>query len=208
VDIVNPEIESYLEHLLPPEDKVLEEMEREGKKRQFPIVGPQVGRVLFQMARLLGATRVFEMGSGFGYSAYWFLKGMPADGQVVLTDGSKENLERARSYFKKAGLLSRVIMEKGNALEVIDRYPGPFDIIFNDIDKEQYPQAFQKAIPRLRSGGLLISDNVLWFGRILTDSRDPDVQGIREYNRLIAKTKEVFTSIIPIRDGVSISIKI
>ena len=208
MDIVAPEIEVYLDHLLPSEDEILEEMEREGEKRRFPIVGPQVGRLLSQMARILGARRIFEMGSGFGYSAYWFLKGMPTGGQVILTDDSKENLERARDYLKRAKLLDRVILEAGDALEVISRYPGPFDIIFNDIDKEQYPQAFEKALPRLRPGGLLISDNVLWFGRILTDSREPDVQGIREYNRLIAETKEMFTAIIPLRDGVSISIKI
>ena len=207
MDIVAPEIESYLDHLLPSEDEILEEMEREAEKRRFPIVGPQVGRLLSQMARILGANRIFEMGSGFGYSAYWFLKGMPRGGQVILTDDSKENLERARDFLKRAKLLDRVILEAGDALEVINRYPGPFDIIFNDIDKEQYPQVFQKALPRLRSGGLLISDNVLWFGRILTDSREPDVEGIRTYNQLISKTREVYSTIIPIRDGVSISFK-
>jgi len=207
MDIVAPEIESYLDHLLPSEDEILGEMEREGKKRRFPIVGSQVGRLLCQMAQLTGARRIFEMGSGFGYSAYWFLKGMSTGGQVILTDDSKENLGRAKDYFKRAGLLDQVTLEEGDALEVINRYPGPFDIIFNDIDKEQYPQAFKKALPRVRSGGLLISDNVLWFGRILTDSRDLDVEGIRIYNRLISETPEVFSAIIPIRDGLSISIK-
>jgi predicted O-methyltransferase YrrM len=205
--IVAPEIEAYLDELLPPVDEILKEMEREGEKRRFPIVGPQVGRLLYQMARILGARRIFEMGSGFGYSAYWFLKGMPAGGQVVLTDDSKENLEQARHFLKKAGFLGQVILEEGDALQVIDRYPGPFDIIFNDIDKEQYPEAFKKALPRLRSGGLLISDNVLWFGRILTDSQDPDVEGIRTYNRLVSESQDVFSAIIPIRDGLSISIK-
>jgi len=207
MDIVDPEIEAYIDHLLPSQDDILKEMEREGEKRRFPIVGPQVGRLLCQMAWLTGARRIFEMGSGFGYSAYWFLKGMPPEGRVILTDDSEENLNRARDYFKKAGLLDRVTLEHGDALEVIEKYPGPFDIVFNDIDKERYPQAFEKALPRIRKGGLLISDNVLWFGSILSASREPDVQGIREYNRLIAETKEVFTSIIPIRDGVSISIK-
>lgn len=207
MDIVDPEIEAYIDHLLPSLDDILKEMEREGEKRRFPIVGPQVGRLLCQMAWLTGARRIFEMGSGFGYSAYWFLKGMPPEGRVILTDDSEENLNRARGYFREAGFSDRVSMEVGDALEVIEKYPGPFDIVFNDIDKERYPQAFEKALPRIRKGGLLISDNVLWFGSILSASREPDVQGIREYNRLIAETKEVFTSIIPIRDGVSISIK-
>ena len=208
MDIVAPKIEEYLDRLLASEDEVLKEMEREGKERRFPIVGPQVGRLLCLMAQMTGARQIFEMGSGFGYSAYWFLKGMPPGGRVILTDGSEENLNRARHYFSQAGLLDRVHTEVGDALELIEQYPGPFDIIFNDIDKEQYPRAFKKALPRVRKGGLLISDNVLWFGTILTDSREPDVQGIREYTKLIMGTKEVFTAIIPVRDGVSISVRL
>ena len=205
---MDPKIEEYLDRLLAPGDRVLKEMEREGKERRFPIVGPQVGRLLCLMARMTGAMQIFEMGSGFGYSAYWFLKGMPPGGRVILTDDSEENLNQARRYFSQAGLSDRVRMEVGDALELIEQYPGPFDIIFNDIDKEQYPRAFEKALSRIRKGGLLISDNVLWFGSILTDSREPDVQGIRAYNKLIMGTKEVFTTIIPIRDGVSITIKL
>jgi len=207
MNIVDPEIAAYIDHLLPSQDDILKEMEREGEKRQFPIVGPQVGRLLCQMAWLTRAARIFEMGSGYGYSAYWFLKGMPPNGRVILTDDSRENLDRARDYLKKADLLNRVTFEHGDALEVIEKYPGPFDIIFNDIDKERYPEAFKKALPRIRSGGLLISDNVLWFGRVLTNSRDPDVEGIRIYNRLVTQTKGLFTTMIPVRDGLSISIK-
>jgi predicted O-methyltransferase YrrM len=207
MDIVNSQIEDYIDDLLPSQDDILKEMEREGEKRSFPIVGPQVGRLLCQMARLTKAAHIFEMGSGYGYSAYWFLKGMPSGGRIILTDDSQENLERARDYLKKTDLLDRVTLEHGDALEVVEKYPGPFDIIFNDIDKERYPEAFKKALPRVRSGGLLISDNVLWFGRVLTDSREPDVEGIRTYNRLVTQTKELFTAIIPVRDGLSISIK-
>jgi predicted O-methyltransferase YrrM len=207
MNIVDPEIEAYMDHLLPSQGDILREMEKEGEKRRFPIVGPQVGRLLCQLARLTKATRIFEMGSGYGYSAYWFLKGMPPGGRIILTDDSQENLDRARDYLKKAGFLDRAILEHGDALEVIEQYPGPFDIIFNDIDKERYPEAFKKALPRIRSGGLLIADNVLWFGRVLTDSREPDVEGIRTYNRLATQTKGLFTTIIPIRDGVSMSIK-
>jgi len=207
MDIVAPEIEAYLSRLFPSEDNILQEMEREGEERRFPIVGPQVGRLLCLLARISGATRVFEMGSGSGYSAYWFLKGMSPEGRIILTDDSREKLDRARDYFKRAGFLERVIIEEGDALELIDRYPGPFDIIFNDIDKEQYPQAFEKAVPRLRPGGLLISDNALWFGSILADSHEADVQGIRRYNRLISESDGLFSMIIPIRDGLSISMK-
>ena len=207
MNIVDPAIEAYIDHLFPTQGDILREMEREGEKRRFPIVGPQVGRILCQMAWLTKASHIFEMGSGYGYSAYWFLKGMPPTGRLILTDDSQDNLDRARNYLKKADLLNRVTLEHGDALEVIEKYPGPFDIIFNDIDKERYPDAFKKALPRIRSGGLLISDNVLWFGRILTDSKDPDVEGIRTYNRLSTQAKELFTTIIPVRDGLSLSIK-
>lgn len=208
MDIVSPQIEAYLDELLPSEDPVLRDMEREGRERRFPIVGPQVGRLLFQIARLSQAKRIFEMGSGFGYSAYWFLKAMPPDGRVTLTDASPENLDRARKYFEQAGFSQRADLQVGDALEIIESCPGPFDIIFNDIDKEQYPQAFQKAMPRLRRGGVLITDNVLWFGSVLTDSDEPDVRGVREYNRLIAGGRGFFSAVLPIRDGLGLTVKL
>jgi len=207
MDIVNPDIERYLTGLFPSADPVLAEMERLAEREEFPIVGPLVGRLLALMARLVGARRVFEFGSGFGYSARWFLAGMDGQGTVVMTDDEEENAKRARDYFKRAGLADRVEINVGDAFDIVDRRPGPFDLILVDCEKARYPLAFEKALPKLRPGGLLIGDNVLWSGRVLTRSEEPSTIGIRQFTRLITSDARLMTTILPLRDGVSISVK-
>jgi predicted O-methyltransferase YrrM len=157
---------------------------------------------------MIGAARVFEFGSGFGYSAYWFLKGMDGRGQVVYTDDEEENARLARDFFQRAGLLSRLQIEVGDAMEIIDRQDGSFDIILIDCEKARYPTAFEKAIPRIRKGGLLIADNVLWSGSVVKTSEEPSTIGIQTFNRRIFSDPRLFTTILPLRDGVSISLKL
>ena len=111
-------------------------------------------------------------------------------------------------FFKRAHLDERIEGVVGDALEIIDRYPGPFDIIFNDIDKEDYPKAFKKAIPKLKKGGLFISDNALWFGSVVARGDRPDVVGVQEFNRLSFKGEDLYTTILPLRDGVAVSLKL
>lgn len=207
MDITDPDIERYLQETLPSQDPLLLEMERLAEREEFPIVGPLVGRLLAQMAAAIDAQRVFEFGSGFGYSAYWFLSGMGGRGEVVLTDDDEENTARAGAFFERAGLARRVRIEAGDAMEIIDRYPGPFDIIFIDCEKARYPEAFEKAWPKLCVGGLLIADNVLWFGRVLEPSEEPSVVGIRRFTQLITSDPGMLTTILPLRDGVSITLK-
>jgi predicted O-methyltransferase YrrM len=206
VDIVHPDIEDYLHELFPSRDAVLTEMERLAEKERFPIVGPLVGRLLSQMARAIGARRVFEFGSGFGYSAFWFLKGMSDEGRVVCTDDEEDNALRAREYFRKAGLDARVQFEVGDALEIIERQQSAFDIVLIDCEKARYPLAYEKAVPRIRKGGLLIADNVLWSGTVVKRSEEPSTIGIQTFNKLVSADPHLFTTILPLRDGVSISV--
>lgn len=206
--ILNPEIEKYLSELTPNQDEIQAEMEEIAAKREFPIVGPLVGRLLFLLARMTGAKRVVELGSGYGYSAYWFLKGMPEDGKLVFIDRSKENADLARRFFEKMGCAGRVEIRVGDALDVLGTLEGPFDIIFNDIDKQQYPTAFLRSIFKLRPGGLLVSDNVLWGGSVVAEPKDAATRGIQEYNRLAHQTVGVFSSIVPIRDGVGVTLRL
>jgi len=208
MDILDPALENYLMQLLSPRDEILSEMERLAEKMRFPIVGPLVGRLLSQMARMIGARRVFEFGSGFGYSAYWFLKGMDGRGQVFYTDDEEENARMARGFFQRAGLLSHLQIEVGDALEIIDRQRDAFDIILIDCEKARYPTAFEKAVPRIRKGGLLIADNVLWSGSVIKPSEEPSTIGIQTFNRLIFANPQLLTTILPLRDGVSISLKL
>ncbi|MBI1746270.1 MAG: O-methyltransferase [Acidobacteria bacterium] len=208
MNIVSPVIEQYLNGLDPITDPVLLEMETYAASLRFPIVGPLVGRVLYQLAMISGARRIFEMGSGFGYSAYWFAKALSPYGKIFCTDASADHARRAQNTFEKNGWTATLQFQVGNALTMIDQVPGEFDIIFNDIDKEDYPQAFHKALPRLRRGGLLISDNVLWGGAVATDDSRASTAGIREYTRLIFSNENLVSSILPIRDGVSITVKL
>jgi caffeoyl-CoA O-methyltransferase len=207
-DILAPAINAYLHNLLPQSDSVLSEMERIGQEKGFPIIGPLVGRLLCQLAQLTQARRIFELGSGYGYSAVWFSKGMVADGKIISTDGSAANARAARQFFERAGIGSRVDFRVGDALTLLDQESGSFDIILNDIDKHEYPQAFEKAIPRLRKGGLLITDNVLWHGRVATGDQQPSTLGVLKFNQLAYGSPDVLTTIIPLRDGVAVSLKL
>src|SRR5262247_3224801 len=157
-------VEDYMQSLLPPRDPVVAEMEDFAKKNRVSIVGSMVGRFLHQLARFVAAERVFEMGSAIGYSTIWFARALKPGGKVHYTDGSQDNAARAREYIKRAGVTDRVEILVGNALDLIDRVEGQFDVVFNDVDKCDYPAVYRKAADRVRIGGLLLCDNVLWSG--------------------------------------------
>jgi predicted O-methyltransferase YrrM len=182
-------------------------MEARAGETDFPIVGPLVGRLLYQLAKLTSSRRILELGSGFGYSAYWFGKALEDSGDIILTEFQEENLALAKDWFQRGEIPSRATFHQGDALDTLEGLEGEFDIIFNDVSKTHYPEVFKKAGPRLRSGGLLISDNVLWHGQVVESQPDEDTQSILEYNRLIFDSPDFFSSILPIRDGISISLK-
>jgi predicted O-methyltransferase YrrM len=207
VDIVNPDIDRYLHELANPEDPVLREMEVLAAERSFPIVGPQVGRLLYLVARSISARKIIELGSGFGYSAYWLARAVGPEGLVVLTESSAEAAEEAKAFLGRGGLLDRIRIEVGNSLEIIDRIGGQFDIVFNDIDKELYPDVIDSAAAALRPGGLLICDNMLWYGTVLQEESDqPSTRGVKEMTRRLYESDEFETVMLPLRDGVTISI--
>jgi predicted O-methyltransferase YrrM len=207
VDIVTPEIDRYLHELANPDDPVLREMELVAAERSFPIVGPQVGRLLHLLARSIGARRVIELGSGFGYSAYWFARAVGEQGEVVLTEGSQERADEADDFLRRGGLRDRVRIEVGDALEIIDRIGGEFDVVFNDIDKEHYPRVLDKADAALRPGGLFISDNMLWFGAVLEQRPvEESTRGVQELTRMLYDSDVFETVLIPLRDGVTVSL--
>ena len=138
MDIIHPDINNYLDVLLPERPRVMQEMEKLAKDRNFPIIGPQVGRILYQYTKLIGAKRIFEMGSGFGYSAYWFALALPEDGKVICTEAASNNIDLAEDYLKAAGLLHKAEFKKGDAIKILSQTSGPFDIILNDVDKDDY----------------------------------------------------------------------
>ncbi|MBJ95878.1 MAG: methyltransferase [Rickettsiales bacterium] len=206
--ITSPEVERYLSEVNPPADPLILEMERSGRERGFPIIGPQVGQLCEILARSIGAKRIYEMGSGFGYSTWWFSRVVGPDGQVVHSDGSQALSDEARDWLTRAELANRVRFEVGDARQLIAAEQGPFDLIFCDIDKEGYPEALELARPRLRSGGLLIVDNTIWSGRVAQPNPDATTAAILEFNRQAAAAPDLLTTILPLRDGVSVSYKL
>lgn len=205
-----PGVDEYLHGLFPAPDPVLAEMESLGIERGFPIVGPLVGGLLEILARTIGATRILELGSGFGYSAAWFARGVAGSGHIVLTDGKEENLEEARVFLARAGHAHEFEFVLGDALDRLRRPAETWDIIFCDVDKHAYPQVIDPAVERLRPGGLLIYDNMLWSGRVFTEPAPGDVatEAVREAGRRLAAHPALRTTILPVRDGVSVSVRL
>jgi caffeoyl-CoA O-methyltransferase len=202
--ILEPQVEKYLSSLLPERDEVLADIEKYAKERDIPIIGPDSGRLLWLMARISGANRIFEMGSAIGYSAIWFARAAGPAAEIYCTDGDPANAELARKNFERAGVSKNIRFMTGEAVELIDTTDGTFDIILIDVYKHQYPAALKKSLPRLKSGGLVITDNVLWSGRVSQPPKDDNTRGILEFNRMVYASPELFPVIVPLRDGVAI----
>jgi caffeoyl-CoA O-methyltransferase len=208
--IVDPAIEAYLRELYDDGDKVRHEMEDLAAERGFPIVGPLVGRDLTLLARSIGAKRVFELGSGYGYSALFFSRAVGPEGTVHCTELSADNVRLAEFFLTRAGVWPRITYHREEATAALRRVGGTWDIIYNDIDKEGYPDTVELAHARLRPGGLFITDNVLWSGRVLEPEKKWAVstRGVVEFTRRLFAHPGFLTSIHPTRDGVAVALRV
>ena len=214
MDVVDPRVEAYMGTLLERYDEpVLLEMEAEGRERGFPIVGRLVGVTVELLARSVGARRVFELGSGFGYSAYWFARAVGPAGEVHGTDGDPANEAKALGYLERAGLDAPIRWHVGDAVSNMAAVDGEFDVVYDDIDKEGYPDAWRAAAERIRVGGLYVCDNVLWSGAVADPEGDhgrdrTTTDAILEHNRLIAEDERYVSSIVPTRDGLMVALRV
>jgi caffeoyl-CoA O-methyltransferase len=210
------EVSGYLTDLALAQvrDAVLDDMERRAAEQRFPIVGRAVGRFLEVQARAIGARRVVELGSGYGYSSYWFARAVGADGEVVCTDADPANAELAERYLRRARLWDRVRYHVGDALEGLAAVDGEVDVVYCDVDKDGYPAAWEAAAERLRVGGLFLCDNVLWDGRVAGLSREPAPARDAVTGDIVAMTRAVIdderfvTTLAPIRDGILVALRI
>ncbi len=216
LDPVHPEITKYIDTLLTVRgEPILLEMEALARENNFPIVGRQVGVFLEVMAKAIGtngAKRIFEFGSGYGYSAYWFSKAVGSGGKVICTDGEKSNSKLAENFLTKAGLWDKIDFNVGWAQDIIQKIDGDFDIIYNDVDKCDYPEVWEIAKKRLRPGGLYIADNTLWFGHVTEEVVTNDIaegwtERVKEHNQMIAEDPDFDFFLNPTRDGVIVARK-
>ena len=203
-------LQAYLDALVPPRPEPLGAMERRAGETDFPIVGPASGQFCYLIARLTGARRIFEMGSGFGYSTAWFARAVRENGggvvHHVVWDAALS--EEARSRLGELGLDDLVEFHTAEAVATLRQTPGPFDLIFNDIDKPDYPAALPVIREKLRPGGVLIVDNLLWSGRVLDPGDESEsTRAIRELTRRVAEDPSWTASIVPIRDGLLLALR-
>jgi len=207
MDILNTKINEYLRGLPAGSPSPLDEMEQFASERNFPIIGSLVGRILQQLVVVTNAKMVFELGSGYGYSALWMAMAMPQDGRVVCTDLKDENRELAVSYFAKAGQQSKLDFRVCEAIAEFEKETDQVDFVLSDIDKDRYPDTIKLVKDRLRPGGIFVTDNLLWGGSILESSPDKETLAILKFTRELYNDPDFMMSIIPIRDGISIAVK-
>ena len=209
MEITNPKIETYMNSLLENRAQIYKEIEGYAKDIDFPIIEPLVGKLLNQYAHLIKAKRILELGSGFGYSAIWFSDGLNEETEIICTDLDEQNKTLAEKYFKEAEIKTKIDFRIGDALEILENLEGEYDIIFNDVEKEDYPEAYEKSVLKLKKGGLLITDNTLWYGKIIENNmNDLQTSGVKEYNKLAFSDIRVKSVILPIRDGITVSLKV
>lgn len=208
MDLVAPEVAAHLERLIPPRDPLTAAMEAEAERSGFPIIGPVVGHLCYLLARLSGARRVVELGSGFGYSTAWFARAVRENGggtvhHVVWDEALSA---RGREYLAALHLADQVAFHVGEAVETLRAFEGSVDLVFNDIDKHGYPASLPVIEAKLRSGGLLIADNLLWHGRIFDPAEQSrDTEGVRRFTELVTRSPAWIASVLPIRDGILVA---
>jgi len=209
----------YLRATGPTHDEIQAEMAAFAEENDFPIIGPDAGGVLRALTAATQAERVFEFGSGFGYSAYWFLEGMPEDGEIVLTEFDEDELAMAEEFFERAGLTARATFEYGDAMETIERYDGPFDVVLIDHQKHRYADAFETVKDDLPAGAVVVADNMMrgpididdlleYFesGESLPD--DENVRGVAEYIDTVRAADNFQTTLVPLGGGLALTTRV
>ena len=201
--LINPKFEDYLKNLSVEEDPVVLEMEKYAQEKDFPIIGREGGRFLYLLTRLKNPGLVVEIGSGFGYSAYWFAKGLKK-GKVVLIDYQQRNIQTAKKFFKKAGLLDKAEFRAGDGVEIGKEYSN-IDILFLDLEKVRYMEAIKTLEKNLSPDGMVIADNVLFQGKVIFEPENKKAKILNRFNRYMFEN--YFSIILPIKDGILVGIK-
>ena len=206
--LLAPQLNEYLEHLVPSRPAEMQAMEAYAKETRFPIIGPVAGHFCYLLARMTGARRIFEMGSGFGYSTAWFARAVKENGggTVYHVVWDEALSRRARTHLRTLGFDGVVDYHVGEAVQTLRQTAGTFDLIFNDIDKEGYPASLPVVTEKLRPGGVLIVDNMFWHGQIFdATDRTEETEGVRALTTLVTSDPGWISSVIPLRDGLLVA---
>jgi len=208
VSITYDYIDDYLYRIAAPRDPLLEKMEEYADSHAVPIIGPLVGRLLYNLAKASQSKKILEIGTAIGYSGIWLARAVvPVKGSVTTIDLDPERVKIAKKNISEAGLERTVKVIEGNALKVLPTLKEEFDMIFLDSDKDVYPDAFKMSVPMLRKGGLFVADNALWGGDVAKGGKSKDTQSMIKFNRLVSESSGMSTVIVPLRDGVLVSLK-
>jgi len=206
--IIQRDQAEYLDQLLPPGDPLLEEMEAYAAEHRVPIADREVARFLEITARATGARKALEIGMAIGYSVVHLVRGMGAEGLIVTIDPSEEMIRAASGYLERAGLLSQVRIERGKALDVMPNLTETFDLLFIDALKEEYRQYLDLGLPRLRAGGVVIVDNLLWGGKVASDDTESSTVALREFNPYFINHPKLRAEVLPVGDGLGYAVKL
>lgn len=207
-DIVPDDIEAYVVAHVAARDDALAAVEAQGRRERWPIVGPAEGALLHLLARMVGARRALELGTAIGYSGTWIARGLEPGGELVTVEADPDTARIAAENLGRTGVADRVRILVGDARDVLQDLEGPFDLVFVDIDKEGYPVVLPRCADLLRVGGVLVADNVLWSGGVARGGRDAATEAIRAYNDALAADPRFVSVILPMRDGVSVALKV
>jgi predicted O-methyltransferase YrrM len=205
--ITHPDIEQYLYELLPPRDPLLVRLEQEAQERDIPIVGPLAGRFLYLLVRLTRAKRILEIGTAIGYSAIWLARACAPHGKVITMEFHEKTAQEARRHIAAAGLERRITVLVGDGVDLLPTLRGKFDFLFLDAEKHQYKTLVDLALPKLKRGALIVTDNVLWSGRVTQSDPDATTRAIQEFNTYVHAHPALETVIVPLRDGMALSRK-
>ena len=203
-------VQDFLMELVPEREAEMQEMERYAEAHSFPIIGPAAGYTCYQIARMIDAKSVFEMGSGYGYSTAWFAKALRENGGGVVhhTVWDEKLSKMAAGHLSRLGFDGLIEYHIAEAVETLQNMPGPFDLIFNDIDKQAYPASLPFIKEKLKPGGVLIVDNIFWSGRVFDESdKSSSTEGVRELTQLITSDPDWIVSLLPVRDGLIVAYK-
>jgi caffeoyl-CoA O-methyltransferase len=209
-EIAYDKVQDYITSLVPPREPELLKMEEIAAKNNFPIIGPACGYYCYQLARMLKARAVFELGSGYGYSTAWFAKAVKENGGGVVhhTVWDDKLSQQAQKHLSALGSADVVQFHNAEAVETLRQTQGPFDIIFNDIDKEGYPESLPVIKEKLRHGGILIIDNMIWSGRVYDlDNHEKSTEAIRRFTRDVISDLDWIVTLVPARDGMIVAYK-